>query len=183
MTIDDLFSGAEVQRPAKPAAPMAVRTFSLLAIACVLTALAYIALRLMELEAPVPALFGFALAIAGLVRVTKRLRPGPRARHAGFTVEQPLSMPDGLKVAVNSWDMMLDWSHTDASRFNRRVLPRLGELADERLRQKYGITRASDPVAAREKLGDPLWTFVTMPHRRSPQAKELDHIIAALEKL
>lgn len=183
MTIDDLFSGAETQRTAKPAAPVLVRTFSLLAIAAVFTGLAYVALRLMELAAPVPVLFAVALALCGLARLTKGLRPGPRSRHAGFTSQEAIPVPDGLKVAVNRWDTMLDWCHTDVSRFNRRVLPRLGELVDDRLRQKYGFTRASNPQGARQKLGDPLWTYATMPHRRGPQAKELEQIITALEKL
>jgi hypothetical protein len=183
MTIDDLFSGAETHRNPKSATPMFVRTFSLLAIAAVFTGLVFVALRLMELATPIPVLFAVALTLSGLARLTRGLRPGPRSRHAGFTKQEAIPVPDGLKVAVNRWDVMLDWCHTDVGRFNRRVLPRLGELVDDRLRQKYGFTRASNPQGARQKLGDPLWTYATMPHRRSPQPKELEQIITALEKL
>ena len=40
----------------------------------------------------------------------------------------------------------------------RRPAARCAELTDERLRQRHGITRASDPRRARQLLGEPLWS-------------------------
>jgi hypothetical protein len=115
--------------------------------------------------------------------MVKALRPPAPGRHAGRYHEERPSVPDGLNSAIARWDVMLDWCHTDVERFNRRVLPKLGELVDERLRQKHGITRATDPAAAQRVLGDPLWGFVTMPSRRPPSPRDLDQIVTALEKL
>lgn len=90
---------------------------------------------------------------------------------------------DGLRGAVRRWENRLDWSQTEAGRFSRNVLPVLAELADERLRQHHGITRASDPRRARELLGEPLWQLLAEPDRRPPKAREWAAHVAALEKL
>ncbi|GAB3945692.1 hypothetical protein GCM10027614_37900 [Micromonospora vulcania] len=54
----------------------------------------------------------------------------------------------------------MDWSNTRPERFTSVVLPRLAELADERLRLTHAVTRESDPARARVLLGDRLWTFL-----------------------
>jgi hypothetical protein len=56
-------------------------------------------------------------------------------------------------------------------------------VVDERLRQRHGVDRAADPMRAKVVLGDPLWTFLTVPSRRPPQPRELEQIVTALEKL
>jgi hypothetical protein len=183
VTIDDLFSGEERPQAVRPARPAQLRAVSLIVSAGLLAGLAFVALRLNELTAPLIVLFAAALTQIGAVRLARGLRPPPPSRHAGRHHEERLTLPDGLNLAINRWDTMLDWCHTDVSRYNRRVLPRLGELADERLRLRHGVTRTSDPQKARSILGDDLWTQVTMPLRRPPNPRELDQIVSALEKL
>jgi hypothetical protein len=62
-------------------------------------------------------------------------------------------------------------------------LPVLAELADERLRLRHGITRASDPRRARDLLGDPLWAALHDPGRRTAKSSELETYVTALERL
>ncbi|PZF89617.1 hypothetical protein C1I99_25335, partial [Micromonospora deserti] len=90
---------------------------------------------------------------------------------------------DALRAAINGWERPLDWSSGNGERFAERILPRLGELADERLRQRHGLTRDSDPARARALLGDRLWTFLNAPSRRPPSPRDLAVIVAELEKL
>jgi hypothetical protein len=183
LSLDDLFNG----NPDAPAGPRdrhgLVRVISLLAYAIVITILVYVALRAFELDAPLAVLFLTAITLVGTWRLAGKVRPPLASRHAGRFHEEREHLPDGLLVAIARWDTMMDWSHTDAARFNRKVLPRLAEVVDERLRQRHGVDRASDPTRARTILGDPLWTFVTMPSRRPPHPRDLDQIVSALEKL
>ncbi len=183
MTIDDLFSGEERPSHRRPGPSIAVRSLTLLVAAGLLAGLAYAGLTVSSLSVPFPVLLGAALTLVGGLRLVRSLRPPPSPRQAGRHYEYVSTVPDGLNVAINRWDTMLDWCHTDVARFNRRVLPRLGELADERLRQRHGVTRTSDPHKARSILGDELWTQVTMPSRRPPGVRELEQIVSALEKL
>jgi hypothetical protein len=90
---------------------------------------------------------------------------------------------DGLLSAVRRWEQQLNWAQSDAGRFSRNVLPVLAELADERLRLRHGITRASDPQRARELLGDPLWRLLAEPDHPPPKARDLTAHVGALEKL
>lgn len=183
-SIDDLFSGdPDGVGGADPAGPRLVRVVSLLASAAVLTALAFVALRMVELTAPILVLFAASVTFVLMWRSSRGLHPPLASRHAGRHHEERVVIPDGVRLAIARWDTMLDWSHTDAGRFNRKVVPRLAEVVDERLRQRHGITRAGDPRRAREILGDSLWSFLTMPSRRPPQPRELDQIVTALEKL
>ncbi len=185
-SIDDLFNSdpdPDAQRGRGPAQPRYIRWVSLLAMSAVLTAVAFVGLRLAELTTPLPILFVVSVAIILVWRMGAALRPPLASRHAGRYHEDKAATPDGVGLAIARWDTMMDWSHTDAARFNRKVLPRIAEVVDERLRQRHGITRASDPERARAILGDPLWTFVTMPSRRPPHPRELDQIVTALEKL
>lgn len=187
MSLEELFSG-DPDAPVSPRdRPGFVRVISLLAYSAILTTLVYVALRSFELEAPLVVLVAATMVLVGTWRMARRVRPPLASRHAGrfgtrFTEERE-QVPDGLVLAISRWDTMMDWSHTDAARFNRKVLPRLAEVVDERLRQRHGVDRSADPARAKAVLGDPLWTFVTTPGRRSPHPRELEQIVTALEKL
>jgi hypothetical protein len=89
---------------------------------------------------------------------------------------------DGMVAAVRQWDRRLDWGLTHPDRFVNTTLPRLGELVDERLRQRHGITRASDPARARELLGENLWALLA-PRTQVPSHKQIIAAIADLERL
>ncbi|WP_117209971.1 hypothetical protein [Allorhizocola rhizosphaerae] len=185
-SIDDLFNSdpdPDAPRGPGPGRPRYIRWLSLLATSSVLAVLAFVGLRMAELTAPLPFLFAASMAVIAVWRMGAALRPPLASRQAGRYHADKTSAPDGVAQAIARWDTMMDWSHTDAARFNRKVLPRIAEVVDERLRQRHGITRAGDPQRARAILGDPLWTFVTTPSRRPPQPRELDQIVTALEKL
>jgi hypothetical protein len=109
--------------------------------------------------------------------------PGGRRRPGEEDGSYRWTGADGLRGAVRRWEARLDSSQDDPGRFSRNVLPVLAELADERLRQRHGITRASDPRRARELLGEPLWQVLAEPDRRPPKAREWAAHVAALEKL
>jgi hypothetical protein len=91
--------------------------------------------------------------------------------------------PDGLHLALVRWEKRLSWSRRDPDRYAKMVRPRLAEIADERLRQRHGITRTSDPMRAREIMGEHLWTFLIAPPARPPNPRELAAVVKDMENL
>jgi hypothetical protein len=146
--------------------------------------------RLVGIGLPYLAVLTGVLALFALRRVVREVTPAeqlgdaPRSSLADY-MESTLQWPtvDGLYSATASWDNRLTWTQRDASRFDTQVRPMLGELADERLRQRHGLTRATDPTRARALLGDPLWTFLATPVTRSPTPKHLAAVVSRLEEL
>jgi hypothetical protein len=193
-SIDDLLSfdeePAEERADARPARLRPVlRT---LAVTAAITVVVVVLLRAVGLQVSLWVLVAGVLAVLAVRRVTAALSPPPRPRAAGRTPAHPGEEPgtwnwaaprDALRAAINGWERPLDWCGGNRERFADRILPRLGELADERLRQQHGITRESDPARARSLLGEPLWTFLATPSRRPPSPRELAAIVAELEKL
>lgn len=159
-----------------------------LAVIVALTAVVIVGLRTVGLQVSVYVIVAGVLALLAVRRVTARLSPppSPRAGTRAPTEKEDGSYdrdaPDALREAVNGWERPLGWSSGNRKRFAERILPRLGELADERLRQRHGVTRESDPDRARTLLGDPLWTFLSTPPRRPPSPRDLAAIVAELEK-
>jgi hypothetical protein len=96
---------------------------------------------------------------------------------------EPPSAGDALRVAVDGWALPLEWATSKPERFTQVVLPRITELADERLRQRHGVTRDSDPARARALLGERLWRFLAAPGRRPPSPRDPAAIVAELEKI
>ncbi|MFG2107737.1 hypothetical protein [Micromonospora chersina] len=146
-------------------------------------------LRVVGLQASLGIVVAGVLAVIAVRRVTGASSP-PLPPRAGGRVpagEEPdswnWSARDALRAAINGWERPLDWCSGNPERFTERVLPRLGELADERLRQRHGVTRESDPARARTLLGERLWTFLSAPSRRTPPPRDLAAIVAELEKL
>jgi hypothetical protein len=137
---------------------------------------------LLILVAGVVALFVVRRVVAALAPT-----PLPTASRAPVTGTDDgtwnWSARDALRTAINGWAVPLDWSTTRPERFTGVVLPRLGELADERLRLKHGVTRESDPARARSLLGERLWMFLETPPRRTPSPRDLAAIVAELEKI
>jgi hypothetical protein len=90
---------------------------------------------------------------------------------------------DGLRFAISRWDDRLVWGDRDASRFASIVVPRIGELVDERLRQQHGLTRTSNPARARALLGDEVWAFLHAPLSHGYGPRDIASIIAKVEAL
>ncbi|MGI5212162.1 hypothetical protein [Plantactinospora sp. CA-290183] len=158
--------------------------------AAALAAAVVLGLRMVGVGVSAPAVFAGFLALILLRRVTARLAPPPpvRIRLPGGTrdsdeADYNWAARDALGSAVNRWETKLAWSQGEPERFARGVLPMLGDLADERLRQRHGITRASDPARARKLLGEPLWALLAAPPKRTPAPRDLAALVAPLEKL
>jgi hypothetical protein len=137
---------------------------------------------------PYVLLVAVLLAGAGLRRILGDLRPPPLR----FVTDAPLvaraavipgELSDGLELATIRWDNRLSFGERDAGRFASSIRPRITELVDERLRQRHGLTRASDPARARELLGEPLWELLHAPSVRNPSPRQLAAIIAKVEEL
>lgn len=166
----------------------AVRT---VAYAAALAALGVLLLRFFGVGVPYVLAFTVVLALLVQRRLVRQVAapPPPRAARIrlGSAHEDEVSYQwgtvDGLRSAVVRWESRLEWSHDSADRFDRAARQRLAELADERLRQRHGITRGGDPARARALLGEPLWTFLHQPVGKPPAPRELAAMVARMEEL
>lgn len=190
-SIDDLLSSAE-EPAAEPddSRPARLRpVLRTLAVTAAIVVVVVVLLRAVGLQVSLWIVVAAVLAVLAVRRVTAALSPPPppRAGARAPAGEEPdtwnWAARDALRAAINGWERPLDWCAGNPERFTERILPRLGELADERLRQQHGITRESDPARARALLGEPLWTFLATPSRRPPSPRDLAAIVAELEKL
>ncbi|MET8280152.1 hypothetical protein [Micromonospora sp. NPDC005174] len=164
------------------------RVFRALAGNAALVAVLVVGLRAVGLQVSLAILIAGVFAVSGVRRVAAALAPTPAARSRPSLAQHDdgswnWGARDALRAAINGWELPLDWSTTRPERFTEVILPRLAELADERLRLKHSVTRESDPVRARALLGDRLWTFLETPPRRPPSPRDLAVIVAELEKI
>ena len=191
--LDGLFSFADEpvveEAPAEERPPSRagwlIRNALLVAVATTVTVAG---LRLAGVRVPILVVVAAFIALRLLMLAVAEVAPPPAVRvSARRAVEESgeyhWSGTDSLRTAVRRWEQRLDWSQSDAERFSRNVLPVLAELTDERLRLRYGITRASDPRRARELVGEPLWQTLVDPGRRPPKRQELATLVEALERL
>jgi hypothetical protein len=105
------------------------------------------------------------------VQVRRRLEPG-----------QWYEGGDGMVGAVHRWDRRLEWGISDSRRFANTVGLRIGELVDERLRQRHGLTRASDPRKARELVGERVWALLG-PLDRAPSPRQIAAALTDLDRI
>ena len=144
------------------------------------------ALRLAGAELPVLLVLAGFVALRWLMIVLDDVAPPavPRAHRRG--AEGPGSgewAVDGLREAVRRWEARLDRVQDGGAGGSSNLLATFAELADERLRLRHGITRASDPQRAGELLGEPLWQLLAAPDRRPPRARDLAIHVQTLEDL
>jgi hypothetical protein len=184
VSIDELLRGAAEEDASQPRLDRAVaRDLLKYAFAAAgLTAVGFVGLSGAKLAAPLWFLYAVSCAIVAVYAAVRRVRP-PLPSRAAWRRHSAESPPDGLRGAVKRWETRLEWLYTDSSAYNHKVLPLLGEIVDERLRQRHGITRASDPARARKLVGEPLWTFLAGPGRRPPAPRELANLIAWMERI
>jgi hypothetical protein len=152
------------------------------------TAVTVVGLRMFDLGISVPAAFTAWLALLLLRRATGRVKaPARRTAPPRPTVADDgmynFAALDALRAVVDRWENKLIWSQAETGRYAKGVHPDLGDLVDERLRQRHGLTRASDPARARSLLGEQVWKFLDSPPKRTPAPRDLAVIVAQLEKL
>ncbi|MBB5870375.1 hypothetical protein F4553_003754 [Allocatelliglobosispora scoriae] len=184
-SIDDLFSGGggaddPAARPASKTRVVAIRT--LLLAAC-LAGFAWAGLTMSGYAVPVPFLFLVALVLVLLGTYASGVRPPPPPRAAGRHGPLDDVVTDGVVHVMKRWQTRLDWCQTDAGAFSRKIQPQLAEIIDERLRQRHGIIRSTEPHRAARVVGEPLWTFLTTPVKRPPSPRELANLIDQMEKI
>jgi len=156
-----------------------------------LTAAVVLGLRMVGIGVSPVAIFAGFLALLLIRRVGQALTPPParpvRIRRHPARGEEDGSYDwadrDALGSSVHRWEAKFAWAQGEPDRFDRAVRPVLGELVDELLRQRHGITRATDPDRARRLLGESLWKFLETPARRTPPPRDLAVFVAQLEKL
>lgn len=138
----------------------------------------------------VPYLLAFTAMFAPFVlrRVVRQVAPQPlpRVRMPAHGEEDGMyrwGAMDGLRLGVTGWEIRLDWGGTDLARFARTTQPALAELVDERLRQRHGLTMASDPDRARSLLGEPLWAVLRTPVSRPLTPRQVAELVGQIERL
>ncbi|GAA0533484.1 hypothetical protein GCM10010172_12980 [Paractinoplanes ferrugineus] len=186
--LDELFSFRDesVEEVAEPVVKRksrlwwVVRNALLIAGATVVT---IAALRAGGLHISVLLVVAFFIGLRAVLWAVSEVAPPPLPKRRRAARADDGRAFDSLRAAVRRWEKSLDRANTDPDLYTRNVLPVLTELADERLRLRHGITRASDPRRARELLGDPLWAAMHDHGRRSAKTRELETYVEALERL
>jgi hypothetical protein len=191
VSLDELFGARDepvieepVEAPVvrqKSKALWLLRNILLVAAATIVTVAA---LRAGGLHAPLILIIAAFIGLRLILLAVSEVAPPPLPkRQGGGSGASSGPASDALRAAVRRWERTLDRANADPDLYSRNVLPVLAELADERLRLRHGITRASDPRRARELLGDPTWEALHDPGRRAGKTRELESLVDALERL
>ncbi|GII24133.1 hypothetical protein [Planosporangium mesophilum] len=192
--IDELLGGEpEPEGPPRPARPepagtLASGLFWTVVVAAITAGAAYVVLAATGVKVPYVLLFSLFCALLALRRAIRtveapKLTVGAPAGSSDPARIDPTRVADGMELALARWDTRLGWSERDPHRFMSVVRPRLADIAEERLRQRHGVTRDTDPRRARQLLGERLWTFLFEPLTRIPNPRELAAVVDDVEKL
>jgi hypothetical protein len=151
-------------------------------------AVAYGGLRFAQasrLNIPYALLFSVCMALFAVRRLLSTVpdTPLPKTLRTVAPPRQLSSDVDGLAAATSRWDMRLDWIDRDPQRFAVRARPLMIEIVDERLRQRHGLSLASDPQRARTLLGEKLWQSLYAPITRAPTPRELATMLDLMESV
>lgn len=189
--LDDLLSitseGAEFVAPVESSRRWIVVS---LGAAFALSAVAYTGFRAFDLQPSYALLFAVSLGVV-LVRRAARAAREPAWCRVGDLVRPPVGRAtwsdgghrDGMVTAILRWDRRLDWGNGYTERFSATLLPRLWELANERLRQRHGITLASDPEGARALLGPDIWSLLVGESPTTPSPAQVTALVARLAEI
>jgi hypothetical protein len=151
----------------------------------------YMLLYVTDNALPYPLVLGVCLG-AAMVRHALKLVREPAALRPADLVERirvRLALDpdwyeggDGMVEAVGRWDRHLSWGAVGGDRFSFTVGRQLSELVDERLRQRYGFTSATDPARARQLLGERVWALLG-PVSTPPTPRQVLAALADLDRL
>lgn len=130
-----------------------------------------------------PLLLVAACAVVVLYRVATGLQGEQPAAAGRWQAPRTLPDRDGLVPAVHAWHSRIRWDRAGLWHSRRSLQPHLAALADDRLRQRYQLTRDSDPERARALLGPQLTAYLDASDPRSPSSRDLAAMISTLEAL
>jgi len=184
-SLDDLLSQEpdERERPSRPASHAARWLLRTALLAAAVAATLVLVLRVLGYDLSFPVAMATACALLALRALVAGLGPPPPDQMAPLPLAEPAPLrPDHLAAAVRTWQVRLSWGRAGIRPFTR-ISPLLAELVDERLRQRHGCTRASDPQRARTLLGERLWSYLADPDARTPSPRELADYLTDMEKL
>lgn len=120
-----------------------------------------------------------AIGWRAMAAVRRRTPPPPRPE-GGVADTWPYS---GAFHRIGHLSGMLDFVPSDARHFEYGVRPLLTDLVDDRLRRYHGVDRHDRPEAARQILGEELWTLVTTTQRTSPSATQVRDWVETIERI
>ena len=193
--IDDLLSREEddappPRKPERPLRQFAVRTAIIAPLAA---AVLYAALPLLQVKLAYPLLLAFTLAAIVIRRAVRLVVEPGRQLTRDLVAHRVVAYDptrddgnigaDGLSRAVLRWEMRLEWSGVERQRFIKRMPHLIGEIAEERLRQRHGLTFEHAREAARRLCGPELWAFLTEPMTKIPTPRQFAVIVKQMEAL
>ncbi|MFI1990169.1 hypothetical protein [Actinoplanes sp. NPDC020271] len=175
-------SAEPAPKPRRRRSP-AVRVAGNVILIAAATVVVVAALRAGSVHAPLLLVVALLTGLRVVTIAASAVRP-PRAFRGGAAGSSASARAtDSLRATVRRWERTLDKAHSESDTYARNVLPVLGELADERLRLRHGITRAGDPARARELLGEQAWSVLSDPGRRGLKTRDLETYVQAMERL
>jgi hypothetical protein len=191
MSLDELFSDGDREEPVEEIEPKvdkprsrALWVLRNLLLVAAATTVTVAALRAGDLHAPLILIICAFIGLRLILLAVSQVSPPPLPkRQRGGSASGSGPGGDALRAAVRRWERTLDRAHADPDLYSRNVLPVLAEMADERLRLRHGITRATDPRRARDLLGDPMWAALHDPGRRTAKTRDIETFVDVLERL
>lgn len=173
---------ASAPRPKRRRSP-AFRVIGNVALVAAVTVVVVAIMRAGGVHAPLLLVVALVAGLRLITIAASAVRPPRVPRGRAGAGDASARAADSLRATVRRWERTLDKAHSDSDTYARNVLPVLGELADERLRLRHGITRAGDPRRARELLGEPAWAVLSDPGRHGLKARDLETYVQAMERL
>lgn len=156
-------------------------------VAAGLAAVTVFGARIFGYTVPIPVVVAVFLALLILRRVTGSLVPLPanRVRRPSNGTEDGsynFGGRDALRSVVARYERLLERAGADA-RAAQAGHRAIADIADERLRQRHGVSRQTDPDRARGLLGDPLWHYLHTPPKKTLASKDAATYAQSLERL
>jgi hypothetical protein len=187
--IDDLFGRDEPVDPEESGRGVPPVVWSMLGTTLVLTAVGELLLRVLGFAPSVVLLVAVSVGVA-TVRLAVRSVAEPLLGRLGDVVQArpPVDLSaehraDGMRNAIRRWTRRLEWGATGPQRYGNAVAPHLAELADQRLRQQYGLTQDSDSDRARAVLGETVWAVLHPRPGTAPSHRQIAQAVTLLAKL
>lgn len=182
--LDDLLSYEDDHERRSPIRSAVLRmAFAVLVIVTV-SWMIWRAVERFGLGLPYVLVLALLVAIYGLTKALAWIKPSPlpATLHTDVRVDRDAPADgDGVRDAVRKWAGKLTYAHDDPRHVARMIQPEMVAIIEERVRLRYGVTRATDPDRVRELVGPVLWTFMTEPVTRRIPANQLAALVAEME--